>query len=108
MAKFHGKIGFVNTVEDPDNPGIWDEQIVEREYCGDLVRIYRRAQTSSNSSNDNITLSTEISIVADPYANQNMYTMRYVLWNGAKWKIDAINVEYPRLKLSLGGVWNGK
>ena len=108
MAKFHGIIGFVDTVEDPDNPGIWDEQIVEREYSGDLIRVYKRTQTSSSSSNDNITLSTEISIVADPYVNQNMYAVRYVVFGGAKWKVESVIVEYPRLKLTLGGVWNGK
>ena len=107
MAKFYGKIGFVTTVEDPDNPGVWNEEPIEREYRGELIKVYRRAQSSSNSVNDNIVLSTEISIVADPYANENMYAIRYVIFGGAKWKVETVNVEYPRLMLSLGGVYNG-
>lgn len=107
MAKFYGIIGFVDTVEDPDNPGVWDEKTVEKEYRGDLIRVNRRLQSSSNSANDNITISNEISIVADPYANQNMYAMRYVVFGGAKWKIETVDVEYPRLKLSIGGIYNG-
>lgn len=107
MAKFYGTIGFVVTAEDPDNPGVWGEQTVEKKYPGDLIKVTRRLQNNSNSVNDNVTISNELSIVADPYANQNMYAMRYVVFNGAKWKIESISVEYPRLKLSIGGVYNG-
>lgn len=107
MAKFHGVIGFVTTVEDSENPGVWNEETVERTYRGDLLKVYRRLQSSSNTVNDSVILSTEISIVADPYANENMFAMRYVVFGGAKWKIESINVEYPRLKLSIGGVYNG-
>lgn len=108
MAKFFGKIGFVDTVEDPDNPGVWSEETVEREYRGELYNVRKRLQSSSNSVNDNVIISNEISIVADPYANDNMYAMRYVIFRGTKWKIESVNVEYPRLRLSVGGVYNGK
>ena len=107
MAKFYGKIGFVTTVEDPDNPGVWPEETVEKEYSGELIKVTRRLQTNSNSVNDNVTISNEISIVADPYANENMYAMRYVVFGGAKWKVETVDVEYPRLRLSLGGIYNG-
>lgn len=107
MAKFCGMIGFATTVEDENNPGIWSEEIVEKRYSGDVIRSRRRLQTTSDSSNDNITISNEISIVADPYANQNMYAIRYVVFNGVKWKVETVDVEYPRLILSIGGVWNG-
>lgn len=107
MAKFYGKIGFVTTVEDSENPGVWIEETVEKEYSGELLKVYRKLQTQSNTVNDSVVLSTEISIVADPYANENMFAMRYAEFGGAKWKIESINVEYPRLKLSIGGVYNG-
>lgn len=107
MAKFYGIIGFVTTAEDPDNPGVWDEQVVEKEYRGDLTRITRRLQSTSNTTNDNITISNELSIVADPYAQENMYAIRYVVFGGAKWKVETVSVEYPRLKLSIGGIFNG-
>ena len=108
MAKFFGIIGFVDTIEDPENPGVWVENTVEKEYRGEFYKVSRRLQTSSNSVNDNITISNEISIVADPYANDNMYAMRYVIFRGTKWKIASVDVEYPRLKLSIGGIYNGK
>lgn len=104
MAKWFGKIGYAETVE--TEPGIWEEKITEREYFGDLLRNTRRLQSASQV-NDNIDISNEISIVADPYANENFHSMRYAEFGGTKWKITSVDVQYPRLNLSLGGVYNG-
>lgn len=104
MAKFFGTIGFnEGTVE--TTPGVWEQQIIERQYYGDLIRNNRRLQPS-NGLNDNISISNEISIVADPYANANFHSMRYVDFMGTKWKIANVDVQFPRLILTLGGVWN--
>lgn len=105
MAKFYGKIGYANTVE--TKPGVYEEQIVERSYYGDLIRNTRRLQ-SADQVNDDINISNEISIVADPYATNNFHTMRYAVFMGTKWKILNVEVSYPRLILTLGGVYNGQ
>ena len=105
MAKFYGKIGYANTVE--TKPGVYEEQIVERSYYGDLIRNTRRLQ-SADQVNDNINISNEISIVADPYATNNFHTIRYAVFMGTKWKISNVEVSYPRLILTLGGVYNGQ
>lgn len=105
MAKFYGVIGFAETKETA--PGVYTEQIVERSYFGDLTRNSRRLQ-SSEQLNDNINIANEISIVADPYANDHFHEMRYVEFQGARWKISNVEVKYPRLILTAGGVWNGK
>lgn len=105
MAKFYGKIGYANTVE--NKPGVYEEQIVERSYYGDLIRNTRRLQ-SADQVNDDINISNEISIVADPYATNNFHTMRYAVFMGTKWKISNVEVSYPRLILTLGGVYNGQ
>lgn len=104
MAKWFGKIGYAETVE--TKPGVWEEKITPREYYGDLLRNSRRLQ-STDQVNDDINISNEISIVADPYANEHFYAMRYAEFSGAKWKITNVEVQYPRLILTLGGVWNG-
>lgn len=104
MAKFFGVIGFnEGTVE--TRPGVWEQQVVERQYYGDLIRNSRRLQ-QTDQLNDDINISNEISIVADPYANANFHSIRYVEFMGAKWKVTNVEVQYPRLKLTLGGVWN--
>lgn len=105
MAKFYGKIGYANTVE--TKPGVYEEQIVERSYYGDLIRNTRRLQ-SADQVNDDINISNEISIVADPYATNNFHAMRYAVFMGTKWKISNVEVSYPRLILTLGGVYNGQ
>lgn len=105
MAKWYGSIGYAETVE--TEPGLWEEQITERQYYGDLIRNIRKLQTSGGV-NDDINVANEISIVADPYANQNFHAMRYVDFMGAKWKITSVEVQYPRLILTMGGVYNGE
>lgn len=103
MAKFFGKIGYAKTQQ--TSPGVWEEKITEREYFGDLIRNTRRLQSSGNI-NDNIVVANDISIVADPFANQNFHAMRYVEFMGTKWKISNVEVQYPRLILTLGDQYN--
>lgn len=105
MAKFYGRIGYVVNAE--VKPGVWKETITEREYVGDLTRNTRQLQ-SADKVNDDVNIANEISIVADPFAYQNFHTMRYVEFMGAKWKITKVEVQYPRLILTIGGVYNGK
>lgn len=105
MAKWFGRIGYAETIETA--PGVWKEQIILREYYGDLVRNIRRIRTV-DKVNDDLSISNELSIVADPYAINNFYSMRYAEFMGAKWKISNVEVSYPRLILTLGGVWNGE
>lgn len=104
MAKFYGSIGFAETVETA--PGVHTEQITVRSYYGDLKRNTRRLQ-SSDQLNDDINIANEISIVADPYANDHFYAMRYVEFQGARWKVTNVSVEHPRLVLTVGGLYNG-
>ena len=105
MAKFYGKTGYAETLKTA--PGVYADEITEREYFGDLIRNTRRLQ-SSDKVNDDINISNEISIVSDPFAIQNFHSMRYVEFMGAKWKITNVEVQYPRLILTIGGVYNGK
>lgn len=104
MPKICGIIGFCKTEE--TTPGIYEEVITERSYYGDLNRNSRRLQ-SSDKVNDDINISNEISIIADPYLRENFHTMRYVTFMGAKWKVTNVDVQYPRLNLMLGGLYNG-
>lgn len=105
MAKFYGAIGYIS-----DEVGAADvivEKPIERMYKGDLIKNNRRLN-SSDELNDNVVISNQISILADPYANNHMHDMRYVKWRGAAWKVVSIDVQPPRLLLTLGGVYNGE
>lgn len=105
MAKFYGAVGYAVTEE--NTPGVWVENIIERMYYGELIRNTRKLQ-STEYLNDDINISNEISILADPFAYANFHSMRYVDFMGAKWKIISVEVQHPRLILTVGGVYNGK
>lgn len=108
MARFSGNVGYLITAEEIVNgepTGIWKETYVERPYFGDIDRLSSRWGSGSNL-NDDIVLSNSISIVADPFAYENFQLMKYVVWKGQKWKIESASVQYPRIILSVGGVYN--
>lgn len=105
MAKFYGKIGYVLTTETA--PGVWsDGKPIERYYRGDVLQNNRRWETTS-SVNDDIKINNRLSIVADPFAYENLYTMKYVEWYGTKWKVSEVDIQPPRIIISLGGVYDG-
>lgn len=104
MAKFRGIVGFATTVE--KEPGIHVEKIIKRRYSGDLHRNTRRLESSGNI-NDDINISNEISILGDEYAFHHFHAMRYVEFEGAKWKVSSVDAsKRPRLVLTLGGLYN--
>lgn len=105
MAKWSGKVGFETTLE--TEPGIWKEKIIEKPYYGDVIRNARRLE-SSGVINDGVNISNEISFVADPYARENFHAICYIEFMGTKWKVSNIDVQYPRLVLSIGGIYNGE
>lgn len=105
MAKYHGKIGFVQTEERA--PSAWVEVATEREYFGEATRIAKKWE-SSGHLNDNLQVNNQISIVADQYARDNLFAIRYVCWMGSRWKVTNAEVQHPRLILTIGGVYNGK
>ncbi len=105
MARFYGAIGY--GVAEETSPGVWTDNIIEHYYSGDVLRNGSNRSASSDSTNDNITINNQFSIVADPFAYQNFHNMRYIEFMGTKWEITNIDVEYPRLTLSVGGVYNG-
>lgn len=105
MNKFYDDVGFFTSVEDAEHPGKYVENIRDQKYYGDVLTNVKRT-TGSAKVIDDIVVSNRISIVGDPYAYENFHAIRYVKWMGSKWKVDSVEVQYPRLILSLGGVYN--
>lgn len=105
MAKWFGKVGYSETVE--TTPGVWLPQDTVHEYYGDVKRDNTKWTGNSESTNDNLTVNVQISIVADPFAIEKFYSMKWIDYMGTKWKIVNVEPQFPRLLLTLGGVWNG-
>ena len=104
MAKFYGKVGFGETVETV--PGVWVDRIVENPYYGDVVKTNRKL-VEGDKLNYDLTVGNSISIVADAYANEHFFAIRYIEWAGTLWTVSDVDVERPRLLLRLGGVYDG-
>ena len=104
MAKFYGAIGYAIPRE--TSPGVWEDEVIEKNYRGDILQNMNRWQPSGNL-NDNVNIDNKISIISDSYAYTNFSRIRYIRWMGANWKINNIEVLRPRLLLSIGGVYNG-
>ena len=105
MAKFYGIIGYVTSEE--TKPGVWEDVPVEHEYFGDVERNTDRWETNAEYLHDNLNINNRISIVADPYAYNHFHEMKYILWMGVYWKVNGVEVQYPRLILDIGGIYNG-
>lgn len=105
--KFCGKIGFGITGETEPHSGIWVDDIVERTYYGDFSKVSKRDQPQQDSINDNLVLSHQVSVIADPFISQNYQNIKYVEIEGAKWKVTYVEILHPRLKLTIGGIYNG-
>lgn len=104
--KYCGRLGYVTTVE--IRPGYFDEKAIERRYRGDVIKLSSRREPMEYSTNENITINNQISIVADPFAYQHFSSIRYVEFMGVFWEVTSIEVSRPRLILTIGGPYNGR
>lgn len=104
MAKFHGMIGYMQSVETA--PGVYRDEITERPCNGDLLRNSQSAEAGENL-NDNINISNRFSVIADAFAYANIVNIRYIKWQETKWKVNNIDIQRPRIILSVRGVYNG-
>lgn len=106
MTRFSGAVGYGVSVEKV--PGVATDTIVEYKYKGDVVRSTRAQREATDKLNFDLSVSVSISIVADPFARQNFFAIRYVMWAGKAWTVTNVdNSTPPRLILSLGEVYNG-
>ena len=105
MGRFYGKVGYAESVE--NRPGVWTDKVTEYYYYGDVLRLNSYWRTSSGV-NDNLTIGNQISIVADEYAYQHFSRIKWVDFQGVKWKVTSVDVQRPRLILTLGGEYNGE
>lgn len=103
--KFYGKLGYIASVE--VTPGRHEERVIrEDDAFGDVIQ-YRRRLTSTDQQNDNLELGNEISVLMDPFAQAHFHELRYVLWQGVRWNTKTVTVQWPRMRITLGGVYNG-
>lgn len=106
MTRFYGAVGYGESVETPSGSGVFIDVIFEFSYYGEVTRNARKLVSGEKLNND-ITIGNSISIVADEYAVEHFFNIRYVRWSGTLWTVTDVVVQSPRLILSLGSVYNG-
>lgn len=106
MARFFGEIGYGESTEDPVDSGVWVDTITEVSYYGDVIRNARQLEAGIGLTED-ISVRNSISIVADEYAIKHFFKIKYIRWEGELWTVTSVEVQSPRLILSLGSVYNG-
>ena len=104
MAKFCGKVGYAFSREIA--PDVYDDEVVEKTYYGDVTKNNRRWEKGTDI-NDDLNVSNTFSIMADAYAYEHFFAIKYIEWMGARWKVTNVEVQRPRLIFSVGGVYNG-
>ena len=100
--KWYGEIGFNEVIE--EEPGVWVPKVQPRMFYGDVVRNFFREQ-QADDINTNLHISNKISVVADLYLQNNFHKIAYVSFGDAKWKVSDVEVNPPRLTLSLGSLY---
>lgn len=109
MAKFNGKIGFVETYEimiDGVPSGRFKTETIEKEYKGDILQDYRRWSESTEKSNENVTINNRFSILIDSFISENLSYLKYIQYFGTKWIISSVDIQYPRMIITTGGIYN--
>lgn len=105
MAKWDGKVGYVTT--EKNDLGVWEPKVTELPYFGDILSNTSR-RSEAGKVNDELNVANRISIVADPFAYGNFSTIKYVEFMGSLWEVSAAEVQYPRIILTIGGVYSGR
>lgn len=108
--KWSGKIGFFideEVFKDGVGTGVWKQKIVEKHYSGDLLRDYR-TQESNNFVNESLNISNTISIVCDRFIDEHIMDIKYIEFKNKKFKVKGFQVNYPRIELQIGGLYNGQ
>lgn len=104
MPKYRGNVGFVYTEETA--PGVWTPVETVRPYYIDVNRNSRRYENGA-STNDNLLVTSNLSLIADPFALNHVSGLKWIEYSGVKWRVSTVEILYPRMNLTLGGVYNG-
>ncbi len=105
--KFAGNVGFWLTA-DETKPGIFEDHMVEKYYTGDINRAFNKWGARSEATTDELSLNNQVSILGNLFAFEKWPSIKYVKWNNICWKVNTVEIRYPRLILEIGGVWNGE
>lgn len=104
MAKYAGKVGFATQTE--TSPGVWEDVTVERLMKGDVIRANTTISMDGKVNGD-VTFNHRVSLVGASLPLMEYYNIKYITLDGYKWEVKSIEIQRPRIIVTLGGMWNG-
>lgn len=96
-------VGYVNQKE--TSPGVWSPVETFTTMKGNVIR-QNASNRDGDKMNDDISLDHRVSLLGDAYAFDNYYNLKWIQIEGRKWEISSVEIERPRIIVSLGGLWN--
>jgi hypothetical protein len=103
MSKFAGLVGYVTQEESV--PGVWSQVDKTVMMKGDIIR--QSSSQNGDNVNTDVTLNHRVSLLGDSYAFNNYYAIKWIQMDGHKWKVTSVELQRPRIVLTVGGLWNG-
>lgn len=105
--RYSGKVGY--SIETEVSEGNWENITKEVLVTGSVIdEKYNNFKTSEyQTSNDSLTLQNRFSILFTKELLDNFPNIKYIIYNGIKWKVENVKLVHPRMILTVGGVWNG-
>lgn len=104
MTKYAGLVGYV--VQEQTAPSVWTPVETPKRMKGDIIRQSASTQNDDKVNSD-ITLNHRVSLIGDAYAFSSYFNIRWIEIDGHKWEVTNVEVQRPRIIVSLGGPWNG-
>jgi hypothetical protein len=104
MSKFAGLVGYVTQEESA--PGVWTQVDKTSKMKGDIIRQSSSSQNGDKINSD-VALSHRVSLLGDSYAFNNYFAIKWIQIDGRKWQVTSVELQRPRIILTVGGLWNG-
>lgn len=110
MSKFSGTLAIVN--EFADDTGIWQREVQKYPIAGDFYQD-NTARLTGEKINEDLSFSMRFSFLASPNLmtilseDSQAITPLYIEYLGLKLKVNSMTFQWPRLILTVSGVWTG-
>jgi len=103
MSRCVVDVGYSSTIE--TKPGIFEDEYREVSHVA-LVLSSKTAWVRGARAGDDVELNQRLSIIPTPDTYANVGAIKYVTYYGVKWKVISINMQRPRMVLTVGGIFN--
>lgn len=100
---WYGQIAFSHQTK--DETGVVDDHPILKNYYGQVIRNSKRDQLQN--INPNLSITNQISVIADPFLETSFHDILYVTFMGSKWRVSSVEVQpnNPRLTINISELY---